>query len=164
MGNNEDAEQCLLSLCNQGLTRNLKVANSRKRHIHSVPYTLHIENNKEKNKTCKKGCSLGRILSVNPYLSTEYYTHSAMTLHLKYTILFKHPEEICSGSPWTSWGLPAGELHESVINAESYLFTMNPKLISNCPRLDRFRQNWSNCPLSVFPDQESPGLSHPGLL
>lgn len=74
---NEDAEQCLLSMCKQGLTGNLKGANSRKRHTHSVPYTPTHRKQQGKNRTCKKGSSLGRSLSVNPYPSAEYYTHSA---------------------------------------------------------------------------------------
>lgn len=53
-------------LFKHGPTRNLNTANSGKRHTHSVPYSTHRKQ-QNKNKTCKKGCSLGRSLSVTPY-------------------------------------------------------------------------------------------------
>lgn len=86
-------------LFKQASKRNLNRASSRKRHTHSVPHTLHIGNNKIKTKRIRKVVLWEGVLSLNPYLSTEYYTHSAVTLHPKYTTLFKHPKEICSESP-----------------------------------------------------------------
>lgn len=50
----------------------------------SVPHTLHIGNSIQKKSM--KDRSLGKGLLANPYLSSEYYIHSAMALHPKFTI------------------------------------------------------------------------------
>lgn len=96
-----------------------------------VSHTLHTGNNKIKTKHVRKVVLWEGVCQSPHTLSTEYYTNPAVTLHPKYTILYKHPEEICSDSPWPSWGLSAGVLHKLVMNAEPYLLSMNPKLLSN---------------------------------
>lgn len=86
-------------LFKQGSTRNVNGANSEKRHNHSVSHTLHTGNNKIKTKHVRKVVLWEGVCQSTHTLSTEYYTNPAMTLHPKYTILFKYPEEICSESP-----------------------------------------------------------------
>lgn len=104
--------KCLLSLCKQGLTRNLKGANSRRRHPHSVPYTLHIGNNKEKTKHVRK-VLLGKEFISQPIpkcwiLHTfSYDTASKYTIYLsilrKSAVSLQDQAEDYRQKWYTSW-------------------------------------------------------------